>query len=71
MDISLDLVSLILGVILGINLVLLYERFLRPASKRERALSQRIRELEHKLSQKDALIRKAVKSVVDEHGSSQ
>jgi membrane protein implicated in regulation of membrane protease activity len=71
MDISLDLVSLILGVVLGINLLLLYQRFFSPVSKRERTLNQRIRELERRLSDKDKLIRKAVKSAVDEHRSSQ
>lgn len=71
MSISLDLLSLVLGVVLGINLFLLYDRFFRSASKRERMLTGRIKELERRLSEKDRLIRKAVKTVVDEHRSSQ
>jgi len=70
MNISLDLLSLILGVILGINLYLLYERFFRPASKKERLLREQIKDLKRRIDQKDKLIKKAVKTVVDEHKSS-
>ena len=70
MNISLDLLSLILEVILGINLYLLYERFFRPASEKERLLREQIKDLKRRIDQKDKLIKKAVKTVVDEHKSS-
>jgi positive regulator of sigma E activity len=71
MEIRLDLISLILGTVLGVNLVVLYERFFRKASNRERILQQRVRELERRLKEKDRLIAKAVKTVAQEHEASQ
>jgi hypothetical protein len=66
LSISLDLFSLLLGVILGVNLVLLYERFFRRAGTREQMLSQRVRELERRVQQKDKLVQKAIKAAANE-----
>ena len=71
MSISLDLLSLVLGVVLGINLFLLYDRFFRSASKRSGCSLDASRNWSADLLEKDRLIRKAVKTVVDEHRSSQ
>jgi cell division protein ZapA (FtsZ GTPase activity inhibitor) len=65
-SISLDLVSLVLGIILGINLLLLYERLFKRVSKREQMLSQRVRELERRLNEKDRLVQKAIKAAAND-----
>jgi Tfp pilus assembly protein PilN len=66
LSISLDLFSLLLGVVLGVNLVLLYERFFRRTSTREQMLSQRVRQLERRVHEKDRLVQKAIKAAANE-----
>ena len=56
----------LVGVVLGINLAILYYRFLGSRGKVEPKLRAEIRELEKRLRQKDDYIARAIKSFKEE-----
>jgi len=60
------LIGLIMGLLLGVNGLMLYNRFFNPKSHTEEKLRSRNRELEKKLKEKDHYISKAIKSIKEE-----
>ncbi len=56
----------LVGIVLGINVSVLYRRFMGNKSKTENKLRAEIRDLEKRLRQKDEYIAKAIKSLKDE-----
>jgi len=56
----------LVGVVLGINLAILYYRFSGSRGKVEQKLRAEIRELEKRLRQKDDYIARAIKSFKEE-----
>ena len=57
----------LVGIVLGINIALLYYRFFLSRGKIEQKLRAEIRELEKRLRQKDEYIARAIKSFEEEH----
>jgi gas vesicle protein len=60
----------LVGIVLGINIAVLYHRFIGNKARTETKLRAEIRELEKRLRQKDEYIAKAIKSVKDERRGS-
>ena len=60
----------LVGIVLGINIAVLYRRFIGNKARTETKLRAEIRELEKRLRQKDEYIAKAIKSIKEERGES-
>lgn len=60
----------LVGIVLGINIAVLYRRFIGNRARTETKLRTEIRELERRLRQKDEYIAKAIKSMKEERGES-
>jgi uncharacterized membrane-anchored protein YhcB (DUF1043 family) len=56
----------LVGIVLGINIAVLYRRFLGNKGRTEAKLRAEIRDLEKRLRQKDEYIAKAIKSIKEE-----
>ncbi|HHT42061.1 MAG TPA: hypothetical protein GX014_01475 [Firmicutes bacterium] len=56
----------LVGVVLGLNIAYLYQRFVGGKGKVEQKLRAEIRELEKRLRQKDDYIARAIKSIKEE-----
>ena len=60
----------LVGIVLGINIAVLYRRFIGNKARTESKLRAEIRDLEKRLRQKDEDIAKAIKSMKDERSES-
>lgn len=60
----------LVGIVLGINIAVLYRRFIGNKARTESKLRAEIRDLEKRLRQKDEYIAKAIKSIKDERSES-
>ncbi len=60
----------LVGIVLGINIAVLYRRFIGNKARTESKLRAEIRDLEKRLRQKDEYIAKAIKSMKDERSES-
>jgi gas vesicle protein len=56
----------LVGIVLGINIAVLYRRFIGNKARTETKLRAEIRDLEKRLRQKDDYIAKAIRSMKDE-----
>lgn len=56
----------LVGIVLGINIAVLYRRFIGNRARTETKLRAEIRDLEKRLRQKDEYIAKAIKSMKEE-----
>lgn len=60
----------LVGIVLGINIAVLYRRFIGNKARTESKLRAEVRDLEKRLRQKDEYIAKAIKSMKDERSES-
>lgn len=58
--------GILVGVLLGVNISFLYQRFIGNKARLETKLRAEIRDLEKRLKQKDEYIAKAIKSMKQE-----
>ncbi|MGI6641433.1 MAG: hypothetical protein ACOX48_08155 [Limnochordia bacterium] len=59
----------LVGIVLGINIAVLYHRFIGSKGKKEQKLRDEIRDLERRLKQKDDYIARAIKSIKEEEAT--
>lgn len=68
MNMTYLLFGTLVGIVLGINIAVLYRRFFGNKARTETKLRAEIRELEKRLRQKDEYIAQAIKSIKEERG---